>query len=77
MKRTCVWYLSTLIFFATSLSVSAQEDPRPYNPVADRLARAISAELPDWTRRSVRPINRDAPDSFSNELIHPKRETSK
>ncbi|HEX8846956.1 MAG TPA: hypothetical protein VF791_20100 [Pyrinomonadaceae bacterium] len=74
MKRFFMWSLITVIFLAipsliSAQEIKAQEDPRPYNRIADIIAKAIAAELPDWERKSVPPINRDGLDNFSQEVI--------
>ena len=74
MRKSFKWFLAILIFLAIPSLVGAQEtdaaeDPRPYNPIADSVAKAITAELPDWKHESVPPITRGGPEKFSREVI--------
>lgn len=74
MKRLCMWFLAAIIFTAIPSVVSAQEitpqeDPRPYNAIADTVARAITAELPEWKRTSVPPVHQDGPYYSGDEVI--------
>jgi hypothetical protein len=74
MKRLCMWFLAAAIFAAMPSVTRAQETPpqedlRPYNAIADTLARAITAELPEWKRASVPPVNQDGPYYSSHEVI--------
>ena len=64
-----MWFLIPVIFLAMPSLINAQEDLRPYNSVAEIIAKAITAELPDWKHKSVPPINRDGLDNFSQEVI--------
>jgi hypothetical protein len=54
---------------ANAQEIDPQEDPRPYNSVADTVAKAITAELPGWRRKSVPPLNTPGRDDFSYEVI--------
>jgi hypothetical protein len=75
MKRLCIWFLAAVVFTAMPSVVSAQEitpqeeDLRPYNAVADAVAKAITAELPEWQRASVPPVHQDGPYYSSHEVI--------
>jgi hypothetical protein len=74
MKRLSMLFLVPVIFLAIPLLINAQginvqEDPRPYNSVADSIAKAIKEELPDWKRKSIPPTDRDGLDNFSQEVI--------
>lgn len=75
MKRLCMWVLAAVIFTAMPSIISAQETPpqeedlRPYNAVADAVAKAIAEELPEWKRSSVPPVSQDGPYYSSHEVI--------
>lgn len=74
MKRTAIWFLTIMTLLAIPSLIKAQdikseEDPRPYNPIADIVAKAITAELPNWKHKSVPPINADSRDNFSQDII--------
>ncbi|HJU54892.1 MAG TPA: hypothetical protein VJ715_09980 [Pyrinomonadaceae bacterium] len=69
-----MWLLAAVSFTATPSVVSAQEvtppeDLRPYNAIADAVAKAITAELPEWKRASVPPVSQDGPYYSSHEVI--------
>ena len=75
MKRWCMWFLAAVVFTAMPSAVSAQEvappeeDLRPFNAVADTVAKAITEELPEWKRSSVPPVSQDGPYYSSYEVI--------
>ena len=75
MKRLCMWVLAAVAFMAMPSVISAQEvtpqeeDLRPYNAVADTIARAITEELPEWKRSSVPPVHQDGPYYSSHEVV--------
>ncbi len=62
-------FLLALNPIANGQEIDPQEDPRPYNSVADTVAKAITAELPGWRRKSVPPVNPDGRDDFGYEVI--------
>jgi hypothetical protein len=74
MKRASMRVLAIMVFLVIPSLIKAQdikseEDLRPYNPVADVVAKAITAELPNWKHKSVPPINANGPDNFSQDVI--------
>lgn len=74
MKRSLRWLLAAVFFLTIHPLVNGQEldpqeDPRPYNSVADAVAKAITAEAPGWRRKSVPPVNPHGRDDFSYEVI--------
>jgi hypothetical protein len=74
MKRLFVWFLATVILlaipsFTNAQKIKAGEDLRPYNWVAEVIAKAIKEELPDWKHKSIPPINSDGLNNFSQEVL--------
>lgn len=74
MKSLCMWFLAAVVFATMPSVISAQEitpqeDLRPYNAIADTVARAITEELPEWKRTSVPPVHQDGPYYSSYEVI--------
>lgn len=72
MKRFYLSLLVTVIIVVTPSLTKAQkvqEDLRPFNPVADRVAKAITDKLPDWEHKSVPPLSRDGLNNFSQDVI--------
>ena len=70
MKKALKGWLMAALFLLAQSSVKAQDDPRPFNPLAASVESAIKGEFPDWTRESIPPVNAERPDSFSsNDVI--------
>jgi hypothetical protein len=73
MKKSFMWSLAIVIFLAMPSLINAQEtnaeEERPYNPIADSIAKAITAEFPDWKHKAVPPLTRGGTDKFSQEVI--------
>lgn len=70
MKRLSFRILvAVLILGIPSLINAQEEDLRPYNPVADSIAKAITAELPEWKHKSVPPTHPNGLDNFSYDVI--------
>lgn len=70
MKRLSFRILAAVLVLGIPSLISAQkEDLRPYNPVADTIARAITAELPEWKHKSIPPTNPNGLDNFSHDVI--------
>ncbi len=69
MKQVFTIFFAASLFMAGHLSVEAQDDPRPYHPLAEAVAKAIQEKFPDWKRTSVPPINKNESNKFSEEVI--------
>lgn len=66
MQATCA---AAMLFLAVQLSAGAQDDPRPFNPLAAQVENAIKQQLPDWTRTSIPPPHPDGAAVFPIDVI--------
>lgn len=74
MKRVSMWFLVIVTFLAISSLINAQdikaeEDLRPYNPIADIINKAITTELPGWKHKSIPPTHPNGLDNFSQDIL--------
>lgn len=74
MKKASLWFLAIMTFLAIPSLIKAQdikveEDLRPYNSIADTIAKAITAELPGWKHKSVPPAHPNGLDNFSQDVL--------
>ncbi|HKC66385.1 MAG TPA: hypothetical protein VKB86_22270 [Pyrinomonadaceae bacterium] len=69
MNKKFTMFFVAALFISLQLTVKAQDDPRPYNPLAESVAKAIQEQFPDWKRTSVPPANKDNSISFSDDVI--------
>lgn len=69
MNKKFMMFFAAALFITVQVIVNAQDDPRPFNPLAESVANAIQEQFPGWRRVSVPPINFERPDSFSEEVI--------
>ncbi|HEX8846958.1 MAG TPA: hypothetical protein VF791_20110 [Pyrinomonadaceae bacterium] len=69
MNKIFTIFFAATLFVAVQFPSKAQDDPRPFNPLAESVAKAIQEQFPDWKRTSVPPINKNEPNKFSEEVI--------
>ncbi|HJU54890.1 MAG TPA: hypothetical protein VJ715_09970 [Pyrinomonadaceae bacterium] len=69
MKKALKGWLVAALFLLAQSSIKAQDDPRPFNPLAESVESAIKEEFPDWKRESIPPLSVDRLNPFSDEII--------
>lgn len=75
MKRLFAWFPAAVIFLAIPSLIIAQEikaqeeDPRPYNALAESVTNAIKEQFPAWKRTSIPPPHPGGTEIFPDDVI--------
>lgn len=69
MKKLLRGCLAAALFLLAQTSVKAQDDPRPFHPVADSVGSALKEQFPQWKRESIPPVNFEGTNTFPYDVI--------
>ncbi|MDT4952033.1 MAG: hypothetical protein QOJ02_171 [Acidobacteriota bacterium] len=69
MSRIPKAYFAVILLLAVQLSGRAQNDTRPFNPLAESVESAIKEQFPSWKRTSIPPAQPNRSDTFTEDVI--------
>ncbi|HEX8846954.1 MAG TPA: hypothetical protein VF791_20090 [Pyrinomonadaceae bacterium] len=69
MNRIQAACCATILLLFAQLTARAQDDPRPFNPLAASIENAIKEQFPSWKRTSIPPPQPNESETFTDDVI--------
>lgn len=69
MNRVLIVCFASMLFLTAHLVARAQDDPRPFNPLAASVENAIKEQFPNWKRTSIPPAQPNGSETFTEDVI--------
>lgn len=69
MNRMLALSFAAILLMAAQLTARAQDDLRPFNPLAESVETAIKEQFPNWKRTSIPPAQPNGVNTFNDDVI--------
>jgi hypothetical protein len=69
MKRIQTACIAAILILAVQLTTRAQDDPRPFNPLAESIENAIKELFPNWKLTALPPAQPNKSVTFTEDVI--------
>lgn len=69
MNKMLTLCFAAILLLAAQLTAKAQDDRRPFNPLAESVETAIKEQFPNWKRISIPPAQPNGAETFTDDVI--------